>query len=537
MSKESYLRKLFRQVKESYDLPKDPKIKKALEDPNTTRDQKRELLGAARQKKVDNIARLSRPVESHLNRNGSSYAEQNPEAETNLEPGFNEDIDSNVSDADARNDPGQLARLQQEALNQELSETGSQNLSPQEKAGALPKPAPNLVKTAKEAPPGGWLERVRRRLPQRSVAKTGGETAGKATGEMARQASKQIASQISNAIKKAAVAAAKKIAMSLAANPYFWLIVGGILLAIILFAVAFSLIRNDSTRPSVRGKTPTIQVNPKTDWATISQVLKLAGDQTVADQSINESLDNFSKYLKDIEEDINTKNPANKDAFLRQLTLTKEALILLKGTKSPANAKSFLTELGKLSDLVEDNFDPYPNDASHATRIPVEGTIPSFNQALHGNSFLYPQKTTGKANDVYTTDNAGEDKCDAVDVGARPGSNVYPIFAGEVISDPEKPAESSDGTSDGKFITIKDGDYTATYIHLIGLSKKRGERIEIAEALGQVRTNHIQIEIMHKGNCLVTTHADQIDHGMKDRRHEKWGDYLWDRIKTKFNLK
>lgn len=411
------------------------------------------------------------------------------------------------------------------------------NSGPQAEASESPVPPPKSPKeeASPEKPPGG-LARVRnvfRRGPDahNTESAPGGETK---TGEAARLARKQLTDRATQAIKRWA---AKRWAAVLATSPITWVIIGiGLLIAIVLFIVAISYLGTLSTKkPSTSGGAQLIAIKPLDDAGALQNFLKLSGDKTVTEQVINETTSTMKKNLietKDLE--AVKANPA----LVKQIDTALGSLSILEGTKSQESAKAFLTDLGKVYDSMEGNIPTWTVDSSNPTRLPVSGTVTLFNSDLHGNSFLRNDAIDN--NNVYIRSDDGQEKCDAVDIGVTMGESIFPIFGGKIVD------VSSDGdTNSGEkvIITSNDGKYTALYAHVQYSSKKKDDTIVTTEPLGIAKTNNIQIEIFStdpttkENSCLVTTHADLIDHALSSRRHQDWGGYLWDRVVKTFNLK
>ena len=407
--------------------------------------------------------------------------------------------------------------------------------NPQAMASARPEGPVEPASTAKEKPPGGWLSRLplpRRRRPQpadQGNIQSSKEAPRDGTGEGTR---KQLAKKTADTIKqKLSREAFKKILASLIANPYFWIAAIGIVLIIVLAAVAFSFfgLINTGKTPSVTGRGGPVLVDPKTNFGTVKQVLTLAGEQTVAGKSIDDTTTGIKTNLQQIKQDITTQNPANKDTIVRYIDAAIGSLDILQSSKTEENASKFLTSMADYFNYLEDDSPIFPNDASHATQYPVKSaTSLVFNADLHGNSYLHPDLI--ESSNVYITDSSNKEKCDAVDISVN-GSDksILPIFAGEVI-------DVGDDGAGGKRIAIKNGDYSINYIHLLNVSKNKGDTVALTDVLGTAKTNHIQLETMYQDKCLVTTHGDMIDHATKNRKHENWGGYLWDRIVTKFHI-
>lgn len=408
--------------------------------------------------------------------------------------------------------------------------------SPMEEAGASPSAPPKTPKEeAIQRPPGGWARRVFRRGKTNQVSPEGkGEASG--TEGAAKQTTKQITDRAAKAIKKLASQAVKKLAASIAANPVTWAIVGvGLIIIIILFIVGLSYMGTiNSPGPSTSGGKPLIEVKPKdvADANALQKLLKLGGDKTIADQAVNEAASAMKKNLLDTKDLDAVKNNI---ALTKQIDTALGSLAILEGSKSQESAKTFLTDLGGAYNLMEGNIPTWATSVG-PTRLPVAGTVTVFNNDLHGNSFL---KTDAVPNhNVYIRGNTDQEKCDAVDIGVTAGEAIYPIFGGKVAD----VGTDGDG-SEGKkvIVTSNDGKYTALYAHIKTPTKNKGDVILTTEPLGIAKTNNIQIEVYYTddtgNNCLVTNHADMIDHALASRRHQDWGGYLWDRIKTTFNLK
>lgn len=429
----------------------------------------------------------------------------------------------------------QNRRATKEIIKNEPKKSEVPTDGPQAEASKDPTPPPT-TRTERELP-GGLARRLMRRGGGLDKKDAGSQEKTGAKGA-AKQEAKQLAQQaIKNAIRKAAAQAVARLA---AMNPITWVIIGiGLVLVIIAFIVGIAYMGTlNSKLPSTSGGTKLISVDPKKDTGTLLNFMKLTGETSVTDQAINNSLSSIKTNLmatKDLPE-IKTN-----DAIVKQIDKTLGALAILEGNKSTGNSEIFLTELKKVYDITEGIIPVWNTQVAGPTVFPVKSitssTVVVTNTALHGFSFLNNSQTDN--HNVYTRSEDGKEQCDAVDVGVTAGEGVYPIFGGKIMD------LSSDGdeTGDSKKIIVKsfDGRYTALYAHIQAATKKQGDDITNADLLGIAKGNNIQIEIIYTENnessCLVTNHADLIDHALSSRRHQDWGGYLWDRIVTTFNMK
>ena len=464
--------------------------------------------------------------------------------ETETQEPFGQDLDEFERRQEEEDQKREVARqiLRNEPQKPEVPETGP-------RARASAEPAEDTSMESLKSPRQTLLDRAKNALNRsRSAGKPklpGGGAGAAAKGEGAASTAGKAASQTGKLAAQAGKAIATGFARAVA-----WIIAGGwpvwVALAVILIAVAFVLGISymgtiSSTKPSTSGGTRLIAVDPKTDAAALQNLLKLSGEKSVTDQTINDALDKMKADLLTTKEDPAVKT---NTALTKQIDSALSSLALLQGTKSLEASQNFLNQLKSMYNLMEGNI-PVWQAAAGPTVSPSQEAITVFNSERHGNSFLINESVPN--NNVYTTSSSG--KCDAVDIGVTVGSNIMPIFGGKVAKDPD-----SDGKEGKKvIITSDDGKYTALYAHVQSPVKtgsdgkttplKKGDSLSVLEPLGAAFTNNVQIEVYYnnpdtkKSTCLVTNHADLIDHAMKNRSHEQWGGYLWDRIKRTFNLK
>lgn len=427
------------------------------------------------------------------------------------------------------------ARKTSQVISGEPEKNPDVSSGPQKQASEQPEAPPQLHKSVKQKPFGGWARRIFRRgskTPEGVNEVSSGEDGAAGVAAGSRLKGKGLQEKAIAAIKKIAGPAIKKIAVSFAANPYVWLIVGGSIGALIILIVALSLLGLiSSKKPSTTGGTPPVYAEPQKDWNKIEHLLKLSGEQDITSQEINSSLDEVQANLKKMEDDVTLKSPANKDTILLKIAEVKNDVDVLRSDKTKDRAITLLTDLGSLYDLFEDPFPVYAG----ITGLPVRN-VNQFvtNISLHGKSFLRPEADA--FNNVYVSDDDNNARCDALDLGVTADSasddakaTVYPIFNGRIET-------ISDDGAGGKMVLVSDGDWKIVYIHLEEINKNTGEQISISEPLGTAKGANIQLEFIYKNKCLVTTHGDMINHGMQDRKSDSWGDYLWERVKVKFKL-
>ncbi len=425
---------------------------------------------------------------------------------------------------------GQIEKEEVEKEAGQPSRPAPQNASPIEKAGQAPAPAPEQKTSAKEEVPGGP---ARRRLwPRRNRTNntntTDSQVPQQNRGNASNNSRNQLLNRAQEAAKKYAQAAYKKVALALATNPWTWIIILiTVIIAIILFVLGLSLIGifSNNKVPSANGGTTPAYVDSKnsSDRKALNTLMKLTGNDTFAEEEINETLNNVKEHINNIK---------NDPAVAADQTISKKAdvalaqLEVLRSNKTTDNSIKFIALVKELYDLIEDVAPVYTGQ----TRLPVETTSFTFNNDLHGYSFLRPDPVDN--HNVYIRDERNSEKCDAVDIGTTIGDPVYPIFGGKIV---DISNDSDNGNS--KKIMVKDGNFVVLYAHISNVTKNKGDYIAINETLGAAASNNIQIEVVINNVCLVTTHGDMLDHAQSTALHKDWGGYLWDRIVKKFNLK
>lgn len=393
----------------------------------------------------------------------------------------------------------------------------------------------DLARPQQPEPPGGKARRGRGK-PSSNNNEQQPDTNNDDSSDDGKSTADAVAEFAKNGVKKATdkVVDGAKAAWTklLAGGPTVWIIATlSIILIIILFVVGLSYMSTiSSDKPSITGGTPPQPVKPIEDRELIETLLRLNGDKTVTEKITEEGAKKMTESIEIMKKDATAKNLPNASEIIKQADSALSSLTILQSNNTQENAQKFLDEAKTLFNLIEDVVLLYPIDTTRRTRYPIERANKAFvfNNDLHGFSFLH--KEAVPSHNVYVRDSEGGEHCDAVDVGTEINETVYPIFGGTVEN------VSTDG-SDGQKIMIRDGDYVALYAHLKNVTKKKGDPISIEESVGLAKNNNIQIEIVYKEACLVTTHADMIDHASVNGAHDAWGGYLWDRIVNRFSLK
>lgn len=431
-------------------------------------------------------------------------------------------------------------RLAEQVLKQEQNKPGQAETSPQARAGATPKAPPESPKeeASPEEPKGGWARNALNRFRGTGKAKppvgTGTAGATAAEGEATASATAktgQIAARAGKAIASGFVRLWQAI---VAGGPVVWIILGvGLILLIIFFVLGLSNMGLGGKDVSFSGGTNLRAVDSKDDVASLSNFLKLAGDTTIASETINKSVadikanNNNAKELDGIKE--------NSD-LVNSIDVANAAFDRLAGSQTQANAQAALVAQSNVYNLLEGVI-PIWQASDGPTRKPVASDITVFNNDLHGFSFLNNAQKDN--HNVYIRSEDGKEQCDAVDIGVETGTSIFPIFGGKIL---DVSTDGEEGAESRKIIIQSaSGKYTALYAHITSPVKNIGESISTTEPMGASFGNNIQIEVFYTGStgniCLVTNHADLIDHAMSTRRHQSWGGYMWDRIVKTFSLK
>ena len=419
------------------------------------------------------------------------------------------------------------------------AENNQRVVRPQTEADTPPAPLPKSPKeeAAPEKPPGGKVMNFLNRIPGLNRTKSRNEDRTKTSPEdesSSEDNTKRNVAKLAESVQKAKKWI-KGIGMAIkAGGPVLWIILAvGLILIIIFFIVGLSYFGSTGKNVSSSGGTILRAVDAKTDAPKLENFLKLTGDTSVADTTRREATRSIKNDL------LNAKDqpPIKGDTALTTAAdKAINALSVLEGTTvTSANVTGAVTPLEEFYDLLEGTT-PVWQASAGPTRLPVAGTVTTFNTELHGYSFLNSAQVNN--HNVYIRSNDGKEQCDAVDIGVTLNDKIYPMFGGTITD------ISSDGNGDTSkkiVVTSTDGKYTALYAHLLPGEKNKGDTITIADELGLAVTNNVQIEVYYTdgtGNsCLVTNHADFLDHALKSRRHADWGGYLWDRIVKTFNLK
>lgn len=427
----------------------------------------------------------------------------------------------------------QAARARGEVVPNEPAQTPDTLSGEQAKASAEPAPAieTDSLQTAKQAPPGGFIRRLRNAAGRRfgrgiagGASKGEAATAGGGGGNLAGRA--RLAAQ--EAIKKAVKAIAKQFTKAalkaLFSNPYTWIVIGAILLIFFAIVIPFSLLGQVGDKVSGTGKSWHQETNPTKDTTTIKQVLKLGGEQAIVSKNIEENLDKIKPAIIKAKEDAVSQNHARKDEIVTKADITLTSIDLLQSEKTDKNVSTFLDNIKSFVALFENQIPLYPSN--QRTRFPLDNPTMIFNTDLHGGSYKRPEHVDNHG--VYTAHDEGS--CDAFDIAAEPDKLVYPVFDGQVVE------RSSDGAG-GEKVVIKSGDYEVLVAHLTEVGVKQGDTVTINDPLGRPTFNHIHIETIYQSICLTTTTADLIDFNMKNRAHDKIGGYLYDNFKALFHTK
>lgn len=427
----------------------------------------------------------------------------------------------------------QAARAQGRVVPNEPAETPSTLTGEQAEASAKPEEAvsPESLQTAKKAPPGGLVQRMRSAVGKRFGR--GGGAGGAIEGEAAatgggggnlvgraRIAAQEAIKNIGKTIAKQFTKAAIKAFFS---NPYTWIVLGAIVLIFLVIVIPLGLLGQVGKDVSGTGKSWSRPTEPTKDATTIKQALKLGGEQVFISQNVEDGLDKVKSSVTKTKDEVINQNHPQKNEIVAKADLTLTSIDLLQSEKTDKNVTNFLNNLKGFLLFFENQLPSYPADRK--TRFPVDNPTLIFNTDLHGGSYQRPEHVDSHG--VYTAYDEGA--CDAFDIAVNYDQIVYPVFGGQIVE------KSSDGLG-GEKVVIKDGDYEVLIAHLTEVGAKQGDTVSINDPLGKPLGNHIHIEAIHQTTCLTTTVSDLIDFSTKDRAHDKIGGYIYDHFKTFFHL-
>ena len=477
-----------------------------------------------------------------LSKNAATNGAEDIRTQARNEP-FGQDLNS-------LEDKNQKQRAANQILQNEPAKSRGTLSGEQAKVSAPPQADTSEISLKpKNETPGGRAMNALRRIRGGNKANTSGEagaegaTAG-GTGNAAAQAGKQFANKAAKAIKDGTKQLGKKIIQAIIkGGPVVWIICGvGLILIIILFVLGLSYMGTINKNVGASGGTALRQVNAKDDAGMLNNFAKQIGGTTATTEATKSAAADIATYMTSAKEDPAVKG---NTALETAAKTAADAAATLAASPTTENATALTTTLTTFYNLLEGDIPVWPT-ALGSTRMPVT-TITAdtkFNSSIHGFSFLNNAQTDN--HNVYIRSDDGKEMCDAVDIGVPLDTPVFPIFGGNVKE------VSSDGNGASKvIITSSDGKYTALYAHITNLVKtmpdgsshdlKAGDSLVVTEQIGTAISNNIQIEVYYTdstGNsCLVTNHADMLDHALTAQRHADWGGYLWDRIVKTFNLK
>lgn len=304
-----------------------------------------------------------------------------------------------------------------------------------------------------------------------------------------------------------------------------WIIIGALIisgtLTVMAILIPLSFLGGIGGNVSLLGKTLPQAVSPTEDKDLISNSLKLLGNSSITQAQTDELVDRNAKEILRAIEDANTKDPTGKSPIAVKGQVAIDSGNVLKANRTQKNAQTYIKNVGIFLSANQNLIPKFDG----STQKPTKSTELTFNDDLHGGSFQ--RKEQADSNSIYSANNKGT--CDAVDISTSMDEAIFPIFGGKVLS------VSSD-EQNGQIVRIQNGDYIATYAHLQKPIEAKGQNIGLDTQLGLASGNNIQIEIVYKNKCLVTTSSDMLDYRMKDRKHAQIGGYLWDHILETFNL-
>lgn len=333
----------------------------------------------------------------------------------------------------------------------------------------------------------------------------GGETA-EAPKEPKKNATGALVDKARDAAKKFAVQTAKKLATSLVANPYVWIIGGGILVALLIIVLLYAYFGGMAGRsPNPTGASMTQAANPVKDKDLINKILLLSGAKDIK----NELTDNF---FNDLIPRLNDLNSGTSDQKIKdKVQEILKNIETYKSNNSDSSAKVLVASLNELVDLITQ----IPV-FSGATK-PIMSSIAGYNNSLHGGTVLRPEHVDFHG--VYTSGQYDKGTCDAVDLKQDAKTEINAVFGGT--------AKTVSDDHGHWMVIVTNNSYAARYAHMS--NPIASGQIVAGQKIGEISSiGHVHFELNYKGKCVVTTPNDK----------QKWkqnggdiGKYLWERMK------
>lgn len=323
---------------------------------------------------------------------------------------------------------------------------------------------------------------------------------------------KKLVDQFKKKFTKEALAALWKLLL-----PYMpWIILGLVILigGIILFA---SMAQKAGS--GAAGSTMHQEVDTAADADLLQKVMLATGDTETKTNLNNQIFPDIQKKLTSLKDNADSGNQQKIDDTLLKIDKYISSNDPTLGKEIVSDVKDILTSLGTQAPTI-----------TVPTRTPLD-KITDYNYYLHYGTPLRPEMPTdGTGHATYM--NTGEGKADAVDLYTAKGSDIFPIFAGQIVD------ISDDGTGHKKII-IKNGLYKILYANFDPISGlKTGQNIDTKSSIGKVvdinGQSQIHLELSYQDKPIVTTELDKIDY--KDSQRT-WGEYLWQNMMKVLNLK
>ncbi len=355
-------------------------------------------------------------------------------------------------------------------------------------------------------------EEKKKREDQEAKEKAEKEAKEKAEKEAKEKAEKEAAEK--TAAKNGGKGGIGKALAALAENPWFWVAVIVIIIALAIFAWFISVAQSGAN-----GKTPTIQVNAATNKDSLQKLNLLMGDKDSQQQISQQTFQEAQKNLLALKEQV--ADPAIKTKIDEALAKIELYLTNFDTETGKAAIELIRQALAMLDAMVPAIQGRYPINP---------GDVIAYNNELHLATPMRPEPLSydkGHGTYIYP----GENRCDAVDIFTIPEAAVYSAITGDIVD------VSDDGTGHKK-VVIKQGDYELLYANfdptvvvgdkITNLETPIGKTVDINGA------HQLHVELSYCGICLVTTPLDRII--KEERNQSSWGELLWTHYKETLRL-
>lgn len=496
MSKENYIKKLLRQVKDKRSTQKEMyrlKTNKNIGDDLSGENEKQKKLKYLEDRigsQTKNVDRLSRPIERDIEPELSEIDSQPVRANT-----FDTFGGAGV------NPPDEDDEERKKSVGRQVLE----NAQEEEETSERP-----------DKPP------VAQKKPENKPSQEEATEVNPARNNIGAQAS-QWTKQAGDYMKKLAKEAGKKVFAAIAKLPHFWLIVGAILLAGIIIAVSIAIITNLSNQqPNPTGASAIQAVDPLKDKDTIKKVLDMSGANIAAENN-----DNFLPQLSTELADLKAENPNLAEKIDAIQTIIGD----IRGTTGKARENNATELVKKLKELVS-NILAIPIMPAGMAQSPIKlEEIISTGATPHYGTAFDSRCIKGHRTFMQTC----KKTCDATDLNAKATTtNVYSAFDGTVYK-----TVSMYGT----VLYIKsDNNYYAVYAHMDEVPdklKSKGAAVKKGEKLGVVHdpngkfTPHLHFELAYKsdkGLICVTANDPSVSAANVQK-------VIWENMKTVMGIK